>query len=568
MAQRRCESILELLTIKLNEEGQRSRRGCHSDHLWEYIRSIQHVLLSIECYLKLKKDKRPKNFRTNIGDASYLLHAYLDDLCQPQHRKSFSRVTSSHRLCSVLDNLHSDLYREANQIRNAVKEATAGGASTVKRKKDNGGKPYTFANDHSSFSSLVRDREGETFWEKSFQGRLMVDYPNFLEALSKECGDIKDEDASRLSYVLDSSETGFISVFRFSNFLQMFKPLKDCVQKANREMQAKYFQGFMSMEEVSRLLSGRPRGTFITRISKTQPESVIISHIDHDHNVQNIHLEGNPHGYHMANASSIGNFPDIQEFIEVHKIYKEGLYTDLTRSRYFLGHLAEEEAREILKREKKGSYIVWYNSDGLTVSYNNESEGITHHKGLTLKNDGYIWKQKKVEGQKVYQSLEDALSGLQDRLLSPLRYSTFDVPKQDGAGTSPKVDGRGGEKPSTRPKVSSLCVSNLRSLNCTVPQTIKDNITRGEVAYLKQMLAKMKSRADLSEKRMTSINETLTERLTDAEENLNKVQAQNDALMKRVAKLESHIRRLTKAKPERSFVPASPCVSSPLTTWL
>lgn len=42
--------------------------------------------------------------------------------------------------------------------------------------------------------------------------------------------DIQDDTARQLKYVLDISNTGFVSVFRFGEFLSGFGPLRVAVQ--------------------------------------------------------------------------------------------------------------------------------------------------------------------------------------------------------------------------------------------------------------------------------------------------------------------------------------------------
>ncbi|PRP80202.1 protein transport protein Sec24C isoform 2 [Planoprotostelium fungivorum] len=373
--QRRCDLILEFLSAKMSED---NRLG-----LWEYIRSVQYVLLVIDQYQRMKKDDRPRVYNTNIAEASLELFLYLEHICLPEHRRTFSRVLSSHRLCITLDTLHIKLYKEAlflDLVHHDGRKGTKSPPVKKEKEKDKDGvsggrKSYSFAADFATFSHIIKDEAGQKFWEASFQGQFMVSWPHFLKKLSGECnGDIafNDDDATRLAYVLDPSRTEHVSVFRFGNFLQ-----------TSQELQYNCFQGFMSHDEVSRLLKDKPPGTFVTRLSKTKPENIIVSHVDQESAIHHILMEAHTNGFITVNSSTEREVPSLESLsLKKPTPLREGLSIDVTRAGYFFGNIADGEANEILKKHPRGTFLVRFDANCLAISFVDSLEAVQHHRGL------------------------------------------------------------------------------------------------------------------------------------------------------------------------------------------
>jgi len=442
---KRCEKILDLL---------QSRSSDQPVGLWEYIRSVQFVILVIDQYSRTKKDDRPK-LTTNLSETSLLFYTQLEQLCLPEHKEVFNHLLASHRLCHTFDQIHISLYKEASQmasdlaITDGKKSVKSPGRAHAKTEKD--GQPrktYAFASEHNSFSSQIKDGAGEKFWEDSFEGTFMVSWPSFLKALAKECGNISEDDAKRLQYVLDPSRTAHVSVFRFANFLKVFGPLKDCVRKTNQELQYPYFQGFMSHAEVKKLLSGQPIGTYITRLSKTKPENIIVSRVE-EKDIANILLEACPEGFKTINSSTVKIVPSLDELVNQHRqALREGFGLELMRYEYFYSDLNDWEAQNLLRKHQKGAWLVRFETltlppgaaqpkepvtasqaapSSLAVSYVDAQDVVKHYRGLKYQrdSDGKIsfHFEKYKHKFKSLNTLNICLQGLQQ----PVTSITFDV---------------------------------------------------------------------------------------------------------------------------------------------
>lgn len=61
----------------------------------------------------------------------------------------------------------------------------------------------------------------------------MVEWTKFIEALRKVLS-FNDEIEKQLRYILDNSNTGFVSMFKFADFLSGFGPIRQCIDKVRK----------------------------------------------------------------------------------------------------------------------------------------------------------------------------------------------------------------------------------------------------------------------------------------------------------------------------------------------
>ncbi|PRP75711.1 hypothetical protein PROFUN_15561 [Planoprotostelium fungivorum] len=459
---RRCDLMLEFLNAKAAEESK--------INLSEYIRSIQYVLLVIEEYQRTDKDERPI-IETNITDASLNLYLYLEHICLPEFKRTFSRVLLSHRLCTPLDNLHIELYKEAaliqhtlrNNIRRSRDSSQGGGCLNIffRKKKEEEVPPpdkrkYSFLPEHTTFSHFIRDEEGRQFWQDSFEGRLMVKWDVFLTALSNVCNPIDEKDAVPLAYVMDPSRTGFVSVFRFSNFIQIFKPLRQCVERL------KSFQGYMSHDEVTRLLNGMPSGTYVTRLSKSKPGEIIISHVDENGNVHNILVEAYEGGFRTTNTSLVKTGSTLTELMESYKSLAVGFTNELPAREYFFGSIHDEEASHLLRKEIEGTFLVRFDGTYIAVSFLNQNREVMHYRGVHYEMGEYFFSG---HTSTRYARIDEVLSTLSD-VKHPLSFSTFD-PLQ------PKFEYQSSDRDWTQRRLATPSVNQRADFAVGTQRTVK-----------------------------------------------------------------------------------------------
>lgn len=158
--------------------------------------------------------------------------------------------------------------------------------------------------------------------------------------------------AQHLQYILDNSNTGFISMYRFSDFLNGFGPLRSCVEKVESILNAEWFHGFLSSTETERLLDRQPIGTFLIRFSKSKPGSFAIGYVEGDAQKTKVTHTliscAPPSGFKIEeayNRNARGRlFATLFEVVDFYNyLLKFTLRSDLSRLSWFHGDLSSQE---------------------------------------------------------------------------------------------------------------------------------------------------------------------------------------------------------------------------------
>jgi hypothetical protein len=76
---------------------------------------------------------------------------------------------------------------------------------------------------------------------------------------------------------LDGGRSGYVSQYKFSEFIQGFGPLSQSIEKMNALFDAKWFHGYISRRESEFLLNSAEPGTFLLRFSESDAKSFAIS---------------------------------------------------------------------------------------------------------------------------------------------------------------------------------------------------------------------------------------------------------------------------------------------------
>jgi SH2 domain len=95
--------------------------------------------------------------------------------------------------------------------------------------------------------------------------------------MKKIMTDIKQDEEIVLRTLLDYSNVGSISQHKFSEFLKGFGPVHECVKNMKAITSAAWFAGFLSRYESDLVLRGAPVGTFLIRLSSSQPGSFALA---------------------------------------------------------------------------------------------------------------------------------------------------------------------------------------------------------------------------------------------------------------------------------------------------
>jgi hypothetical protein len=95
---------------------------------------------------------------------------------------------------------------------------------------------------------------------------------------------------------IDNADTGFVTVYKWAEFLKGFGPLSQSLEKVRSVMIQEWFHGFLTNAEAQKLLEPCEHGTFLVRFSKSDPGSFAINYKSGE-NVGSLKVETHPGGY-------------------------------------------------------------------------------------------------------------------------------------------------------------------------------------------------------------------------------------------------------------------------------
>jgi serine/threonine protein phosphatase PrpC len=248
--------------------------------------------------------------------------------------------------------------------------------------------------------------EGQMFWAKTFEGDLAVDsnmvpwnrfLPGFLQYVTgKEGASIDLETELLLKRVLDNQGLDCVTPSRFNDFLLTFGPLHQSIQNVKRLFAQKWFHGFLSVEEVIKLLNDQPPGTFLVRFSRTRADSFALEYVESRGKVRTVLVSCNmPEGVKIVEENDVvRTFPSIEHLV-LH--YQDTLTTplqsDLLHKSWFMGELSVEEAEELLQGRPSGTFFMHFLDSKLNVflmcSYVKKPKTVKHYL-LQKVHSGYV----------------------------------------------------------------------------------------------------------------------------------------------------------------------------------
>ncbi|PRP80778.1 hypothetical protein PROFUN_11518 [Planoprotostelium fungivorum] len=401
--------------------------------LTEYITIVQFVLFTLDHFLATPPKKRSKVIFAPLLEATKGVAAVVDQLSASS--EVFKRTLSSHRMSVRLEQGLFTMYREAFQI-HLMDEDNANrrkSKSATKHKKSMiAVQPNSFTT--TDFSSHIIDTVARAFWNEHFGvNYFLVSWVSMSRSLLKSCDGVTEENIDNIQCVLDPSRTNFVSVYRFNHFITIFGPLKESSRKALHLVQSPHFQGHMSHTEAIKLLFEEPLNTFVTRLSKTKPDRVIISYVagELDPNVtplepkiSNITLYGSPGGYTTENLKQGKSVTHLEEVLGERYAYQ----LDLMRTEYFFGDMTEQEAVAALQQKSKGTFLVRFEQEvkgncdlvvSLVTPRRDGTAMIEHYSGLKIQS-GQI-KYKSDSQQRTFPSLHAFLERIH-KVGTPLNF--------------------------------------------------------------------------------------------------------------------------------------------------
>jgi len=233
--------------------------------------------------------------------------------------------------------------------------------------------------------NMIKDWGGRKFWIDSFGETLMVEWEKFINMLKSKVEPFGQIEEKQLQSILDHSDTGYVSQYKFSEFLRGFGPVDKCISNMKKVLNEKWFHGFLSSREVQLLLqTGRePDGTFLIRFSKSKAGSFALAFLK-DGEVRHILIESNmPHGLQISEQQQQKTakvFRSLHEIVEHYGYVLKYPYISALPSRvWFHGDLSSEEANETLTGEKAGTFLIRFSASGAFAASFVDSRGEVRH---------------------------------------------------------------------------------------------------------------------------------------------------------------------------------------------
>eukprot|EP01122_Echinamoeba_exundans_P014658 TRINITY_DN6681_c0_g2_i1.p1 TRINITY_DN6681_c0_g2~~TRINITY_DN6681_c0_g2_i1.p1 ORF type:complete len:1283 (+),score=254.92 TRINITY_DN6681_c0_g2_i1:130-3978(+) len=218
-----------------------------------------------------------------------------------------------------------------------------------------------------SFSS----EEVRALWQRLFEDDEHVDtvaWDTFLATYEKVIDHKIDSDEEiTLKHVLDIDSIGGVTARAFNNFLKIFGPIEKSFKNVKSLWKQKWFHGFLTVEEVIRLLSDQPVGTFLVRFSRSKPDSFVLEFVEAKGKIHTTMITNDmPHGVRILEAAGKEKtFPSIKALIENYSsTMKFPFVSDFLFQPWFHGDLSTAEATELLSKCPVGTFMIRFSDTG------------------------------------------------------------------------------------------------------------------------------------------------------------------------------------------------------------
>ena len=160
--------------------------------------------------------------------------------------------------------------------------------------------------------TLVKDRQGSTFWRASFSSKLLIPWERFFRVFqSFLSADLRPHE-QELRYFIDFLHDGFVSAFEFGRFLEWFGPLAGSPDRVLAPLKAGVLAGFIPAIEAHSLLSSQPPGTYLIRFSKTRAGCFALTYLNARSEVKHCLLHTNKGKIVLDNPPDV--FDDLAAF--------------------------------------------------------------------------------------------------------------------------------------------------------------------------------------------------------------------------------------------------------------
>jgi len=263
-----------------------------------------------------------------------------------------------------------------------------------------------------TYRSEVKKNDEETdlytsVWDNLFGNEIYVlQWREFVDGLKIP---LDEQSKAQLKIILDNSNTGSVTRFKFSEFLKGFGPLDCCVKNVNRVFSAGWFFGFVSVDESKKFLELSPIGTFLIRFSGSKPGSFVLDYVQKSGSVRSVRLNSHPSGGFSAMSEGTNEliFKSLHEIVDIYKskgVLLQPFSSTLPNQPWFFGDVTSEEATQLLQGKETGTFLIRFSSHPGCFAASFVSADGSVRRGLITKHVGGF----QVENfGPVYKSLEE-----------------------------------------------------------------------------------------------------------------------------------------------------------------
>eukprot|EP01119_Soliformovum_irregulare_P006408 TRINITY_DN1836_c0_g1_i1.p2 TRINITY_DN1836_c0_g1~~TRINITY_DN1836_c0_g1_i1.p2 ORF type:complete len:291 (-),score=37.21 TRINITY_DN1836_c0_g1_i1:1012-1884(-) len=224
-------------------------------------------------------------------------------------------------------------------------------------------------------------------WKDEFGvATFVIPLHHLLAAIVKRLNsNLSEEEGKVLGYVLDTADTGFVTQYKFAEFLKSFGPFTNCVVNTRAIFQEKWFVGFLARDECDALLESKAAGTFLLRFSGGIGSFALA--FQGNEKVYHVKIRTLPQGFAMLDQKSKEEkvYQSLHELVQSHYyVLTQPCMDKIYLQPYFQGELSREESCDVLFGEPAGTFLVRFaQSTPLAVSYVAQDRS-TKHAGLTF----------------------------------------------------------------------------------------------------------------------------------------------------------------------------------------
>jgi len=270
----------------------------------------------------------------------------------------------------------------------------------------------------ASRHSMIADVDGRSFWSKYFgHEQLMVEWSLFIEKMRNEFQSrLTPKLAIQLQSILDHGDTGYVSQYKFSEFLKGFGPFSSCVENVFLILNEPWFHGFLSSRESELLfkVSWETDGSYLVRFSKSKPGSFALAFVK-GNQVKHILIESNmPEGFRISEQEANRNsrvFKSLYEIIQFYNFVLRKPFTDpVTQQPWFHGDLSTEEANELLSDQQCGTFLLRFSRKACYAASFVDSKCVVRHVLIVSPSKGVFEIDNGNSDTNQFQSIPDLVS--------------------------------------------------------------------------------------------------------------------------------------------------------------